>query len=378
MDAELARVARGLAVSDETEAAATMVLAGAGTAAPTTIMRPPTPLAPSRVVTDRYDYYEEPVVRGRPIWPWLLALGLILSAAVAGWYVWTQIQDQLNASKPVSVPLVVNLTEDAAKFQLEQADLKAKVQFKAYLNVPRGTVAAQDPEAGTRTAKGNTITIFVSNGKPKTKVPDVVGEDAADATVALTQANLKYHIVEINSPKEANSVLATAPGAGAVVTYGTDVRVNVSKGPKPVTVPDVREQPFENATSALQGAGFAVKSRQVDSDEPKGTVVATDPAPGSAVAPNSIVTISISKGPKAVEVPDVTGFNESDATSELQEAGFQVQSGTTPTTDPALDGAVMSQDPLAGTRAKPGSTVTILVGSLEEAPPPGETTTTAP
>jgi serine/threonine-protein kinase len=320
--------------------------------------------------------------RSRPIWPWLLALGLILSAAVAGWYVWTQIQDQLNASKPVNVPLAVGLTEDAAKFQIAQAGLESKTQFKAYLNVPRGTVGAQDPDAGAKRVKGDTVTIFVSNGKPKTQVPDVVGDDAADATAALTAAHLKYKLFEINSGKDANSVLATAPGAGAVVAWNTEVRVNVSKGPKPVTVPNVVGQPFENATSALQGAGFAVKSRQVESDDPKGSVVATDPAGGSAVAPGSIITLSISKGPKAAAVPDVTSYSESDATSTLQSAGFEVQVTKNPTTDPALDGVVISQTPAGGSQAKPGTTITIVVGSLQETTPPptttAATTTTTP
>src|SRR3954470_8045875 len=78
MDADLARVARGLAVSDETEAAATMVLAGAGTAAglaaATTVLRPTRPPgagAAAYQTSERYYEYEPPV-RRRPIWPWLL------------------------------------------------------------------------------------------------------------------------------------------------------------------------------------------------------------------------------------------------------------------------------------------------------------------
>src|SRR4051812_3878724 len=179
MDADLARVARGLAVSDETEAAATMVLAGAGIAAATTVMRPVRPVPAARVVDEYYDY--EAPVRRRPIWPWLLALGLILSAAVAGWYVWTQIQDQLNATKPVNVPLVVGLSQDAATNQLELVGLHATPKFKPSLTVSRGVVISQNPVAGQKTDKGNAVAIFVSNGKPRTTVPDIVGASIADA-----------------------------------------------------------------------------------------------------------------------------------------------------------------------------------------------------
>jgi beta-lactam-binding protein with PASTA domain/predicted Ser/Thr protein kinase len=379
MDADLARVARGLAVSDETEAAATMVLAGAGIAAPTTVLRPTRPLGSAARVEESFYDYDEPM-RRRPVWPWLLALGLILSAAIAGWYVWTQIQDQLNQSKPVNVPLVRGLSQDSAKIQLDAVGLRMKTQFKPSLLVQRGVVITQNPAAGDRTAKGNAVTVVISNGKPKTTVPDVVGASAADAVAALTQAHLKYEIFEINSPKEANSVIAIEPGPGAVVLWNTQVRVNVSKGPKPIAVPSLVGQPYENATSALQGAGFAVKKQDVESDQPKGTVVASDPPAGTAVPPGSIVTLSVSKGPKSTAVPDVTSYSEADATATLQGAGFGVQVTKNPTTDPTLDGIVISQTPAGGSQGKPGTNVTIVVGSLQQVPtaPPPATTTTTP
>jgi serine/threonine-protein kinase len=374
MDADLGRVARGLAVSDETEAAATMVLSGAGLAAPTTVLRPGRELAPTSVPVPEYYDYDEPI-RRRPVWPWLLAIGLVLSAAVAGWYVWTQIQDQLNSSKPVNVPLVVGLKQAAAEQQLKDAGLTPAKQFKSSMTVERGTVASQDPVAGQKTAKGNSVTIVISNGKPKTRVPDVVGADIADAIAALTQRHLKYKVYEINSPKEANTVTAIQPGEGAVVLWNTEVRVNVSKGPKPVVVPSVVGQPYENALSALQGMDFAVKRQNVDSDQPKDTVVGSDPQAGAAVAPGSTVTLSVSKGPKTTGVPDVTSYGQGDAESALTDAGFTPVVTTQPTTDPTLDGVVISQDPPPDTQAKPGARVRIVVGQLVTAPPTDTTTT---
>src|SRR4051812_7466427 len=296
MDAELGRVARGLAVSEETEAAATMVLAGAGLAAPTTVMRPtravaPPPAAPPPYATsDTYYGYEEPP-RRRAIWPWLLAIGLIVTAAIAGWYVWTQIQDQLNKNSPVTVPLVKGLKQDAAEAQLEDVGLRPIAQFRASQTVERGFVISQNPDESTKTDKGNPVTIVVSNGKPKTTVPAVVGDNIADAIAALTQAHLAYEVFEINSPKEPNSVIATAPPGGAVVLWNTKVRVNVSQGPKPVAIPGgLIGQPYANVLGALQGAGFAVKrGPDAESDLPKDSVVATDPQPGTAAPPGSTV-----------------------------------------------------------------------------------------
>ncbi len=108
MDADLARVARGVAVSRETEDAMTQVLSGVGIAsAQTMVQRPGRGVAPPappvyRAPTPYYDYEDPPP--GRSIWPWLIALGLIIAGGIGGWFLYTKIQDQLNSNKPVSVP----------------------------------------------------------------------------------------------------------------------------------------------------------------------------------------------------------------------------------------------------------------------------------
>src|SRR5919199_4422345 len=93
MDADLARVARGVSVSPETEEAATAIIARPITAA--TVVAPPvTPRPPVPVYYD----YEEPPERRRSVWPWLLALVLLVAAGFAGWVAHGQIRKQLNAS----------------------------------------------------------------------------------------------------------------------------------------------------------------------------------------------------------------------------------------------------------------------------------------
>src|SRR6516225_1077624 len=103
MDADLARVARGVAVSRETEDAMTQVLAGGEAASQTLVTRPQgvatPPIPPAyRPPTPYYDYEDAPARRS--ILPWLLALLLVIAAAAGGWFLYTKIQDQLNDSKP--------------------------------------------------------------------------------------------------------------------------------------------------------------------------------------------------------------------------------------------------------------------------------------
>src|SRR5205823_5295595 len=62
--------------------------------------------APGARPPSGYYEYAEPG-RRRPFWPWLLALLLVVGAGFAAFYVYTKIQDQLNATKPATVPFVV-------------------------------------------------------------------------------------------------------------------------------------------------------------------------------------------------------------------------------------------------------------------------------
>src|SRR3977135_3050561 len=104
MDADLARVARGVAVAPETEDAMTQVLSGVGaTTAQTMITRPravaPPPAPPSYRPPGQYYDYDEPP-RGRSWWPWLLALALIVAGSIGRWVLSSTIQPTAAKNTP--------------------------------------------------------------------------------------------------------------------------------------------------------------------------------------------------------------------------------------------------------------------------------------
>jgi serine/threonine-protein kinase len=379
MDADLARVARGVAVSRETEDAMTQVLAGAGVAGATTmVQRPRTTVAPPPAppaYRPAGSYYEEPPP-GRSVWPWLLALGLIIAGGIGGWFLYTKIQDQLNSNKPVAVPDVMLLQKDLAKLKVEQAGLTAQIVKGASDSVPPGQVAKEDPPGGTKIGKGSTVTLTISTGKPKVKVPNVIGQTLDQALPALASAGLQPHIVRIYSDKQPDTVTAQQPHAGDSVVKGSSVRINVSRGAKPVPVPDVTGQPYANAKSALEGQGFQVGRVDIQSDQPKGVVVAEDPPQGTSVDHGTKVTLSVSKGPATTQVPDVTGQSQSTAEALLTGAGLTPSVVYDPVTDPSQDGIVTSTDPAPGSDAKAGEVIIMHVGQLQQGTPGGDTGTT--
>ena len=239
-----------------------------------------------------------------------------------------------------------------------------------------GRVYDQQPAPGERIDKGNTVVILVSSGKPKVTVPGVVGQQATDAVAALTGRGLKAKVHRINSDKESGTVTGQFPKAGTRLVKGENVRINVSQGPKPIAVPPVVGVPYEQAAGTLQGAGFAVARRDVESNEPKGVVVQMDPPANTLASKGATITVFVSKGPKESAVPDVTSFSRADAIATLRNSGFKVLVDVVDTTDPSQDGVVLTQSPGPGQTAKPGTTVTITVGDFVAPPPP--TTTVAP
>jgi beta-lactam-binding protein with PASTA domain/tRNA A-37 threonylcarbamoyl transferase component Bud32 len=367
MDADLARVARGAAVSPATEEAATAIISRPPPTAITAITPPrtrePVPYAPPAAYYD----YDEP--RRRAVWPWFVALLFVVAAVVGGYFLYDQIQTQLTNSK-VAVGNYVGQREIVAVRNIHDKGLRFQVVRQYSTTVDETYVIKQDPQPGERIEKGNYVTIFSSLGPPHTDVPSVVGEKLDQALDDLRRANLKPKIVRVDANAPQDEVISQRPTAGASVEQGQTVTLKVSNGPKPVIVPNVVGSTFDSANSALLGRGFAVRRRDVESDQPKDTVIAQSPDAGTYQPPNSTITLSVSKGPTTSTVPDVTSISQNDAVAQLKASGFRVHIVSQPVTDPSQDGIVQTQDPAGGSKAPPDSTVTIAVGKFS--------TTTAP
>jgi serine/threonine-protein kinase len=169
-------------------------------------------------------------------------------------------------------------------------------------------------------------------------------------------------------------VISTTPAGGTVLAQGERVRVDVSSGVEKFAVPNVVGLDQDAAERTLEDKDLVPVVQEQESDQPEGKVFQQNPVSGTKVSKGDRVTITVSKGPGAVDVPDVVGLTRGDARGELQGAGFKVEIKTRPSEDPGDDDIVLDQRPGHGTQLKKGRTVVIYVGQFT--PPPEDTGTT--
>jgi serine/threonine-protein kinase len=119
----------------------------------------------------------------------------------------------------------------------------------------------------------------------------------------------------------------------------------------------------DQATSILQQAGFTVNVAQQNSNTaPQGTVITTNPPPGTTVGQGSAVQLVVSSGKQQVQVPSVVGQSPSAAGQTLGQLGLQVKQASEASSS-IQAGEVTRTDPPAGATVPVGSTVTVYVST---------------
>jgi serine/threonine-protein kinase len=289
--------------------------------------------------------------RSRKWAPILLVLALLVGGGA--WY-------QFTGSYEV-VPPVTSLTADEASVILAPLDLSVEVVEEFSEDIPAGVVIRTEPTAGENARKGTPVTLFVSKGQERYLVPsDLAGQDPDDATSALEALTLVVSDTSevFDELIPVGKVVGTDPVGGTSVKRETLVTILISKGPAPVEVPPIIGTLITDATTTLGALGLTTETVREDFDDSvAGTILSTDPLPGTSVPKGTVIKVVLSKGPVLVDVPNVVGMDVETATTTLQAAGFQV---TTVNKLPvAILNKVYSQNPAAGSKAPKGSVITL-------------------
>jgi eukaryotic-like serine/threonine-protein kinase len=289
--------------------------------------------------------------RRRRRWPWALLL-LVLLAGGAG-TAWA-----LTRPPPVPThPMPDVQTKPVAEALTALQPLKVKVRRQERFAdlTGAGIVLDQTPSPRQRVKEHSTVLLVISKGPPPVPVPPLGSLSEAAAKEKLAAAGLTEGAVDAQYNEQVGEgiVLDWTPKGEA--PKGSAVALSVSKGPRPRAVPNVAGRTYDQAAAALQQAGLtAVRADAFSDTVKKDQVISTTPAAGASVARGGRVTVTVSKGPDLVAVPDVSGKSVQDATATMQAAGLQIGNVFGPPNK-----KIFTTDPAAGAQVHRGSSVNV-------------------
>ena len=225
-----------------------------------------------------------------------------------------------------------------------------------------------NPGVGEDLSEGSPLLIVVSQGPAYRQVPDLAGMPLAQATAEIERLRLVA-----GEPTEAFSETVPAGsvisgtvdgvGVGDNVLPGATVNLVVSSGPQQRRVPQLRGLTVEQATQLLGDLGLdiVVEDPVFDDDVPSGGIAVQSPALDTNVDRDSTITVSPSKGPDLVTLPDLSGMTLAEIGQALEDSGLHlgplmgVRSGVF--YQAYLDGELLD----AGAQVKRGSQISVII-----------------
>ena len=281
------------------------------------------------------------------------ALVLALLAAAA-WGTWTYAIPHVAV-----IPAVLGERADVVADQLTTLGFEVESRSQ-YSDVPEGSVARVRPIEGTELDVGSIVTIWRSLGPPPVVVPAVEGRQLQDAQDLLeadgfqvaSPIRQRYH-----AKVPIGHVISRTP-TGEKLPEGSPITLVVSKGVKPVPIPDVRGKSRERAVAALDAKGFRVVVEEIFSDEVgRDRAIGTKPGAGKELQPGvDTVVLNVSLGPERFPCPSFIGMTVEEARAKAADFGLVLA----PLPVPATNGnQVISQLTQPGDEVRYGTTITV-------------------
>jgi len=217
-----------------------------------------------------------------------------------------------------------------------------------------GKVVSQAPPPATKLKEGKAVTLTYSLGRQQAAVPDLGGMSREAASAALTNAGLKIGEVTTRySETVDDDVLIDWDPKGAGTRRGDSVKLVVSDGPEPRTVPDVANLTYEQAAAKVQAFGLVVtRDERYDDEVQKDRVIGTRPGVGNKAQRGSTVVVVVSSGQPVV--PNLNGMTQAQAKTALEAVDLRLGQTYGPNS-----GKVILTLPGAGTRVARNSSVNI-------------------
>lgn len=282
---------------------------------------------------------------------------IVAALAAAGWAAWTYLVPHRT-----DTPRLGGLNVIAAQERAEQAGLQLVVRGREFSSdVDPGLIARQQPAAGSELERGDTLLVWLSKGPELKKVPAVVERPLRPARRLLEKAGFEVRTKRVfDDAIPEGRIAAQDPRARTLLEVGEPVVLSVSKGPRPVPVPNVVGRDGGDAQALLEDLDLRVSITEIFSNRiPRGDVIRQSPRPQTRVDPGTEVELVVSKGPRTFPMPDVIGMSRDAAKAKLTGLGLVVKVNQVPGSS---GNEVVGQNPDGGETVRSGDTVTIFIG----------------
>ncbi|MBU8807287.1 Stk1 family PASTA domain-containing Ser/Thr kinase [Mycolicibacterium goodii] len=268
-----------------------------------------------------------------------------------------------NKPRDVQVPDVTNQQFDEAVAALQNRGFKTVIDRLPDNEVAPEHVIGTEPAANTEAGAGDTITVNVSTGPEQAQVPDVAGMSPAQARQKLKDARFEKvkESPSPSTPEQKGKVLATNPPANQFAAITNEITIVVGSGPENAAVPDCAGLTADSCKAILGASGFInTPVVEIDSPQPAGQVVGTEPPAGQQVPKDTVIQIHVSKGNQFV-MPDLVGQFWSDAYPRLTALGWTgvLDKGPDVRDSGQRTNAVVTQSPAAGTPVNKDARITL-------------------
>ncbi|WP_226082392.1 Stk1 family PASTA domain-containing Ser/Thr kinase [Mycetocola spongiae] len=297
-------------------------------------------------------------------WALIIVLMLAVGAGTTGWYF------SAGPGGMIEMPALENRSAEEAIATLTELELVPNRAEDYSLSVPAGTVISTDPAGPARLARDTAVTVTVSLGLKPVALGPLAGRAIEELRPILAENNLtEGTITERFSAKAPAGTVITASSAGEDITasgdthWGQTLDFVISAG----SIPQVTGlgEPEARAKLTAIGLNVAAEARQEFNDDVAAGIVlgVVEIRDGATLEKGSTVTLTVSKGPDLVAVPDVAGKPVKAARQTLTDAGFTVtvKSDIPQAVSDLLGDAftVRSTSPGGGEKVKRGSAITI-------------------
>ena len=310
----------------------------------------------------------------------LIDADLILSQSVSGGSVVLQntIIDLIisGGAETAAVPNIIGMPQDSAAALLEESGFLYKIEYEFSEAIAEGGIIRQSVAPDSDYPVGNEITITVSKGRDPDQeyeeimvsVPDFTGL-TYDEALKLAQ---EHQLIIIAKEKAysaefaKDTVMGQSVTAGSEILSGNTVELTVSLGIHIIKIPDVVYKTEQDAVKILEGNELKASITYENSETIKaGLVISQSPGNGAEASAGDTVTLVVSKGGTAFNMPNVVGMDENSARTLLTGKGLSVTVAYEYSTSTAA-GNVLKQSISANSSVNLGTAVQITVSSGEE------------